>query len=62
VELDGAGSAGAEGGASDVLLRGGFGEVLAAAALLAAMVARVGFFFFTIMGSEEGLKTAAATQ
>jgi hypothetical protein len=60
MELDGAGGAGAGGGASGAPLLDGFGEVLAAAPLLAALVARVGFFFFTIMRSEEDLEMAAA--
>jgi hypothetical protein len=62
VELDGAGGTGAGGGASDALLLDGFGGVLAAAPLLAALVARVGFFLFTIMRSEGDLETAAAAQ
>jgi hypothetical protein len=57
MELDGAGVAGAEGGASDALLLDGFGGVLVAAPLLTALVARVGFFFFTIVRSEEDWKS-----
>jgi hypothetical protein len=48
-ELDGAGGAGARGGAWEALLFGGFGEDLAAAPLLAALVARVEIFFFPIL-------------
>jgi hypothetical protein len=56
IEPDGAGGAGAGGGASDALLLDGFGGVLAAAPLLTALVARVRFFFFTIMRSEGDLE------
>ena len=53
VELDGAGGARAGGGTSGAPLFDGFGEVLAAAPLLAALVARVELFFFTIFRSKE---------
>ena len=59
VELDGAGGAGAGGGASDALLLDGFGGVLAVAPLLAVLMASMGFFFFTIVRSEEDLEAAA---
>ena len=62
VELDGAGGAGAGGGASGAPLFGGFGEVLAAAPPLAELVATVELFFFTIVGSAEDLEAAAAAQ
>jgi hypothetical protein len=53
VELDGAGGAGAGGGTYGAPLFDGFREVLAAAPLLAALVARVELFFFTIFRSKE---------
>ena len=62
VELDGAGGAGAGGGASGAPLFGGFGEALAAAPPLAELVAMVELFFFTIVGSGEDLEAAAAAQ
>jgi hypothetical protein len=62
VELDGAGGAGAGGGAFGAPLFGGFGETLVAAPLLAALVATVEFFFFTIFGFGEDLETEAAAQ
>ena len=62
VELDGAGGAGAGGGASRAPFFAGFGEALVAAPLLAALVATVEFFFFTFFGSEEDLEAAAAAQ
>ena len=62
VELDGAGGAGAGGGASGAPLFGGFGKALAAAPPLAELVATVGLFFFTIVGSAEDLEAAAAAQ
>ena len=62
MELDGAGGAGAGGGGSGALLFGGFGEALTAAPPLTELVAAVGFFFFTIVGSGEDLEAAAAAQ
>jgi hypothetical protein len=53
VELDGAGDAGAGGGTSGAPLFDGFGEETAVAPLLAALVARVELFFFTIFRSKE---------
>jgi hypothetical protein len=53
IELDGAGGAGAGGGAFGALPFGREEEDLAAAPPLVELAAAVGFLFFTIVGSEE---------
>jgi hypothetical protein len=58
IELDGAGGAGAGGGAFEALPFGREEEDLAAAPPLVELAAAAGFFFFTIVRSDEDWKSS----